>query len=230
MACMHTCACVPRRVLTGSTRRNVKNVLMKFAGLFVERVPVDERGNPMPSAPPRPAGAPAPGSAPAQAPGGVPQQQPQMHPATGMPQHAQPMHGMPIQPPGHAPMPGMVAGTGPAPVAGQQPVAVALRAWVPQEYAAHLAPYGIHVIAAGGSVTSEQARGWGADVLVISAECLGQDVHLLQQPQLPTVFITPQPVMIPDVPGVVQVQEPLRASDVAQAARDAAAAFAAARR
>ena len=153
-----------------------------------------------------------------------------MQPATGMPQHAQPMHGMPMQQPGQAPMPGMVAGTGPAPVAGQQPIAVALRAWVPQEYAAHLAPYGVHVIAAGGSVTSEQARGWGADVLVISAECLGQDVHLLQQPQLPTVFITPQPVMIPDVPGVVQVQEPLRASDVAQASRDAAAAFAAARR
>ena len=110
------------------------------------------------------------------------------------------------------------------------PIAVALRAWVPQEYAAHLAPFGVHVIAAGGSVTSEQAQGWGADVLVVSAECLGQDVHLLQQPQLPTVFITPQPVMIPDVAGVVQVQEPLRASDVAQAARDAAAAFAAARR
>jgi hypothetical protein len=212
---------------------------MKFAGLFVERVPVDERGNPMPSPPPRPAGAPAPGSAPGhapgQAPGGMPpqpQQPQQLQPATGMPQHAQPMHGMPMQAPAHAPMPGMVAGTAPAPGAAgqQQPVAVALRAWVPQEYAAHLAPYGIHVIAAGGSVTSEQARGWGADVLVISAECLGQDVHLLQQPQLPTVFITPQPVMIPDVPGVVQVQEPLRASDVAQASRDAAAAFAAARR
>ena len=110
------------------------------------------------------------------------------------------------------------------------PIAVALRAWVPQEYAAHLAPYGVHVIAAGGSVTSEQARGWGADVLVVSAECLGQDVHLLQQPQLPTVFITPQPVMIPGLAGVVQVQEPLRASDVARAAREAAAAFAAARR
>lgn len=114
--------------------------------------------------------------------------------------------------------------------AGQAPpIAVALRAWVPQEYASHLAPHGVHVIAAGGSVTSEQARGWGADVLVISAECLGQDLHLLQQPQLPTVFISPQPVMIPDVPGVVQAQEPLRASDVAQAAREAAAAFAAAR-
>ena len=205
---------------------------MKFAGLFVERVPVDERGNPMPSAPPRPAGAPAPGAgaAPGQAPGQPQHHQPGMQPAAGMPQHTLPLQGMPMQAPGHAPMPGMVAGTGPAPVAGQQPVAVALRAWVPQEYAAHLAPYGIHVIAAGGSVTSEQARGWGADVLVISAECLGQDVHLLQQPQLPTVFITPQPVMIPDVAGVVQVQEPLRASDVAQASRDAAASFAAARR
>jgi hypothetical protein len=211
---------------------------MKFAGLFVERVPVDERGNPMPTTPPRPAGAPAPGHAPAQGhppapPQGHPQAHPQVHvqPTAGMPQHAQPLQGMPMQQhPGAGTVPGMVAGTGPAPTAGQMPVAVALRAWVPQEYAAHLAPYGIHVIAAGGSVTSEQAQGWGADVLVISAECLGQDVHLLQQPQLPTVFITPQPVMIPDVPGVVQVQEPLRASDVAQASRDAAASFAAARR
>ncbi len=203
---------------------------MKFAGLFVERVPVDERGNPMPSTPPRPTGAPVP--TPGQAPGQPPQQQApvQVQPGAGMPQHAQPLRGMPMQPPAHAPMPGMVAGTAPVSPTGQQPVAVALRAWVPQEYAAHLAPYGIHVIAAGGSVTSEQARGWGADVLVISAECLGQDVHLLQQPQLPTVFITPQPVMIPDVPGVVQVQEPLRASDVAQASRDAVASFAAARR
>jgi hypothetical protein len=145
--------------------------------------------------------------------------------------HGQPLHGMPmVQPqPHHAALspPGMPATAGGV---AQAPIAVALRAWVPQEYASHLAPYGIHVIAAGGSVTSEQARGWGADVLVVSAECLGQDVHLLQQPQLPTVFISPQPVMLPDVPGVVQVQEPLRASDVAQATRDAAAAFAAARR
>ncbi|MBC7666332.1 MAG: hypothetical protein H7276_21505, partial [Caulobacter sp.] len=147
---------------------------------------------------------------------GQPQQPAQFHPG------AQPQHGhQPII--GGAPM-----------VAGQptqlQPISVALRAWVPQDYAAHLAPFGVHVIAAGGSVTSVQARSWGAQVLVISAECLGQDLHLLQQPQLPTVFIAPQPVMIPDVPGVVQVQEPLRASDVANAARDAAAAFANARR
>lgn len=135
-----------------------------------------------------------------------------------------PMHGMPMAP-------GAMQGAPPiaGPPGGGAPIAVALRAWVPQEYAAHLAPFGLHVIAAGGSVTSEQARGWGADVLVISAECLGQDLHLLQQPQLPTVFITPQPVMIPDVAGVVQVQEPLRASDVAQAAREASGAFAAAR-
>jgi hypothetical protein len=204
----------------------MKNVLLKFAGLFVERVPVDERGTPLPNRPPGPNV--APGSQPAQPPAaGMPQHQqlqPQhpMAPAPGMPQHAQPMQ---------QPMPGMppVAASQPA-QGGQPPIAVALRAWVPQEYASHLAPYGVHVIAAGGSVTSEQAQGWGAQVLVVSAECLGQDVHLLQQPQLPTVFITPQPVMIPDVPGVVQVQEPLRASDVARAARDAAASFAAARR
>lgn len=191
---------------------------MKFAGLFVERVPVDEHGNPLPSGP---AAAPKqPGASPT----GGPAAQPMpahvaVQPTPAAPAGAQPMHG--------APVPGA---PGTPTQAAVPPISVALRAWVPQEYAAHLAPHGVHVIAAGGSVTSEQARGWGADVLVISAECLGQDVHLLQQPQLPTVFITPQPVMIPDVPGVVQVQEPLRASDVAQAARDSAAAFAAARR
>ncbi len=201
---------------------------MKFAGLFVERVPVDERGNPMPSGPPRPTNAPAPSQSGPAPTAGMPAQPQQVQPTAAMPQHAVPLQGTPMQQ--GQQMPGMVAGTAPAPAGGMPPVAVALRAWVPQEYAAHLAPYGIHVIAAGGSVTSEQARGWGADVLVVSAECLGQDVHLLQQPQLPTVFITPQPVMIPEVPGVVQVQEPLRASDVAQASRDAAASFAAARR
>jgi hypothetical protein len=107
---------------------------------------------------------------------------------------------------------------------------VALRAIVPQEYAAHLAPYGLHVLAAGADVTGEQARGWGAQVLVISAECLGRELHLLQTPQLPTVFIAPQPVMLPEQPGVVQVHEPLHASDVARAVREAAHAWAAAGR
>jgi hypothetical protein len=203
----------------------VKNVLMKFAGLFVERVPVDEQGNPVPKQPRPSAQAPHPAAQPRT--GAVAQ-------PTGPPQHAIPVQPSAAMPPGAVPLQTAGAPIQPvhaAPAAGgQQPIAVALRAWVPQEYAAHLAPHGLHVIAAGGSVTSEQARGWGATVLVISAECLGSDVHLLQQPQLPTVFITPQPVMIPDVPGVVQVQEPLRASDVAQAVRDAAAAFAAARR
>ncbi|MCW2923615.1 MAG: hypothetical protein JWM98_1019 [Thermoleophilia bacterium] len=199
----------------------MKNVLLKFAGLFVERVPVDERGNPLPpppkgAAPTGPTGGAPHGSAPA-APGAVPM------PAQGQP-GTPPMQGMPMAPGSAQTAPALGA-----PPGGGAPIAVALRAWVPQEYAAHLAPFGVHVIAAGGSVTSEQARGWGADVLVVSAECLGQDMHLLQQPQLPTVFITPQPVMIPDVPGVVQVQEPLRASDVAQAAREASGAFAAAR-
>lgn len=201
---------------------------MKFAGLFVEKVPVDERGNPLPATPPRPAGA-------AGTPQGGHPGAPAMpvHATPAAPPGAQPLQGAPMhqQHPGQHPgMPGL-PGTPMVQVqAGQAPpIAVALRAWVPQEYASHLAPHGVHVIAAGGSVTSEQARGWGADVLVISAECLGQDLHLLQQPQLPTVFISPQPVMIPDVPGVVQAQEPLRASDVAQAAREAAAAFAAAR-
>jgi hypothetical protein len=198
---------------------------MKFAGLFVERVPVDERGNALPTTPSRAASPQSSGAAP-----GQPQTQP-MQPTQAMPAGAQPLHGAPGQ--GQMPHPGAVSPQGPqgppgAPVGGV--VSVALRAWVPQEYAAHLAPHGIHVIAAGGSVTSEQARGWGADVLVISAECLGQEIQLLQQPHLPTVFITPQPVMIPDIPGVVQVQEPLHASDVAQASRDAVAAFTAARR
>lgn len=195
---------------------------MKFAGLFVERVPVDERGNTLPTAP-RPQGAQPPGAAPNQP------TQPPVQPTQGMPVDAQALHGVPGQAQ-MMPQPGMVAQQQTASVPPGGVVSVALRAWVPQEYAAHLAPHGVHVIAAGGSVTSEQARGWGADVLVISAECLGQDVQLLQQPQLPTVFITPQPVMIPDVPGVVQVQEPLHASDVAQATRDAVAGFASARR
>lgn len=209
----------------------MKNVLMKFAGLFVEKVPVDERGNPLPATP-RPAGAAAPSTPPAVsgAPGAPAMP---VHATPAAPPGAQPLHGAPMHPaqPGHpGAMPGMPGGPMVQVPAGQAPpIAVALRAWVPQEYASHLAPHGVHVIAAGGSVTSEQARGWGADVLVISAECLGQDLHLLQQPQLATVFISPQPVMIPEVPGVVQAQEPLRASDVAQAAREAAAAFAAAR-
>jgi hypothetical protein len=213
----------------------MKNVLLKFAGLFVERVPVDERGNPLPAQPPGPRNAPA--GAPQQATPAIPQQHPgqampqqqqpmpHVQPAAGMPQQAQPLQGMPMQ----QPMVGGMPAAAPMPGAPSQPIAVALRAWVPQEYAAHLAPHGVHVIAAGGSVTSEQARGWGADVLIVSAECLGQDTHLLQQPQLATVLITPQPVMLPEVPGVMQVQEPLRASDVAHAAREAAAAFAAAR-
>lgn len=189
---------VPPAPAPGTLAAVMKNVLLKFAGLFVERVPVDDQGRPLP---PAPTGAqqPNPASAPQQ-------------PGPAAPHVAPSAVG-----------PGAVS-PGVAPVAGQA-IAVALRAWVPQEYAAHLAPHGVHVIAAGGSVTSEQARGWGASVLIVSAECLGQDLHLLQQPQLPTVFITPQPAMIPDTPGLVQVQEPLRASDVAHAAREAVTAW-----
>jgi hypothetical protein len=135
----------------------------------------------------------------------------------------------PLQPqlsPQHTGQPvGMTPAAAPG-MAAPAPVAVALRAWVPEDHAAHLARFGVHVIAAGGDITSEQARGWGAQVLIVSAECLGQDMHLLQQPRMPTVFITPQPVMLPDVPGVVQAHEPLRASEVASAAREAVAAFA----
>ena len=221
----------------------MKNVLLKFAGLFIEKVPVDDKGAPIKRAPlPQPnlpAGAQPPAAAPMTAPNLA-------HPGAAGPQFGHPQQQYPL-PQGLVGQPGQPAapaqfqpgqpqhGMHPAVTPGatspqQQPISIALRAWVPQEYAAHLAPFGVHVIAAGGSVTSEQARSWGAQVLVVSAECLGQDLHLLQQPQLPTVFIAPQPVMIPDVPGVVQVQEPLRASDVANAARDAAATFANARR
>lgn len=194
---------------------------MKFAGLFVERVPVDESGNPLPKGP-LPGSASAGQSLPQQPAQQTPMASPagNPHATAALPQGSQPLHGVPLVP-NHA--------SQTAHTSSVQPLSVALRAWVPQEYAAHLAPHGIHVIAAGGSITSEQARGWGADALIVSAECLGQDVGLLQQPQLPTVFITPQPVMIPDIPGVIQVQEPLRASDVTQATRDAVAHFAAAR-
>jgi hypothetical protein len=210
----------------------MKNVLLKFAGLFIEKVPVDAQGKPLPKTnvpqPNLPAGA-APA---ANAAGRTAAQQMQAVPHHGAtPGHQHPAQFQPGMP-GAAGQPQYVTGAQPLAAASpqHQPISIALRAWVPQEYAAHLAPFGVHVIAAGGSVTSEQARAWGAQALVVSAECLGQDLHLLQQPQLPTVFIAPQPVMIPDVPGVVQVQEPLRASDVANAARDAAAAFANARR
>ncbi|MCW2955602.1 MAG: hypothetical protein JWO69_471 [Thermoleophilia bacterium] len=198
----------------------MKNVLLKFAGLFVEKVPVDQQGKRLAPNVPGPSNAPAP--QPGQQPGSAP-----MVTGQQVPQQMQPMQ----QHPG-APQQGGVGQSPAVPPSapGAPTVSVALRAWVPQEYAAHLAPFGLHVIAAGGAVTSEQARGWGADVLIISAECLGQDIQLLQQPQLPTVFITPQPVMLPDVAGVVQAQEPLRASDVAHAVREAVTAFGAARR
>ena len=112
---------------------------------------------------------------------------------------------------------------------GAPSIAMALRAWVPQEYASYLAPYGLHVIAAGGELTVDQALAWGAQVLVVSAECLGSHTHLLVHPQLPTVFVTPQPMTLPEAPGVVQVLEPLRASEVANAAREALTAWSAAR-
>lgn len=119
------------------------------------------------------------------------------------------------------PGPGMPAGVPAAPPA----IAVALRAWVPQEYASHLAAQGLRVVAAGGDLTVDQARQWGAQVLVLSAECVGSHSYLLTAPPLPTVFVTPQRVMVPDAPGFVQVLEPLRASEVAAAAREAISSF-----
>ena len=188
----------------------MKNTLLKFAGFFVEKVPIEE-----------PIGhSPDPRGAQQQAPR---QQQP----------HA-PAQQRSQQPPpqvlqGHFPTPsGTTAMPPPQGQPRQQPVqaiAVALRAWVPQEYAAYLTPFGLHVIAAGGEITVEQARAYGAQVLIVSAECLGSHTHLLTHPQLPTVFITPQAMMIPPTAGVVQVQEPLRASEVATASRDAVTAW-----
>lgn len=181
----------------------MKNTLLKFAGFFVEKVPVD--GAPTQSA----------------------------RPQTGRQQKSQRQQAQPQQPhvppqelmQGHFPSP---SGATALPMPQREPVAplgVALRAWVPQEHAAQLAPFGLHVIAAGGELTYDQARAYGAQVLVVSAECLGSHTHLLTHPQLPTVFITPQPVLIPPRPGVVQVTEPLRASEVAQAARAAVASW-----
>lgn len=183
----------------------MKNALMKFAGFFVEKVPIEEQVAPPGATPTGEAGSAAgpatahPGSSPADLMQGhfpSPSGRVAMPPSPGQPRPEQ-----------------------------QRPVAVALRAWIPQEYAAYLTPFGLHVIAAGGELTVEQARAYGAQVLVVSAECLGSHTHLLVHPQLPTVFVTPQPTMIPPNAGVVQVQEPLRASEVAQAAREALAAW-----
>lgn len=200
----------------------MKNALLKFAGFFVEKVPIEQ-----------PVGQPPTGGSPARrqtalagrhdpllshfpSPSGA-----VAHPQS---QQQQLQHAQQQQQPTQSPGP-------PAPGAPQQPqhapLALALRAWVPQEYATYLAPFGLHVIAAGGELTAEQARAYGAQVLLVSAECLGSHTHLLSHPQLPTIFVAPQPVMMPSVPGVVQVQEPLRASDVAQAARDAVGTWAA---
>lgn len=129
-------------------------------------------------------------------------------------------------PPHQDPMAPQVPGAAPAPQPAMAMLGVALRAIVPPEYAAHLSPHGLQVVAAAGDLTSEQARAWGASVLIISAECLGSDLHLLQDPQLATVFVSSQPVLVPDQPGMVQVQEPVRASEIARAAREAADAFA----
>lgn len=192
----------------------VKNVLLKFAGFFVEKVPPAEGSQPTG----HPAGSPTPQAAqhatparPVAQPGGVPQA---AYPA-GTPPPAAPG---PQAPASHTPPAGAVAypaqHTGPT-------VAVALRAWVPQEYATYLAPFGLQVIAASGDLTVEQARAYGGQALIVSAECLGGQMSLLTDPQLPTVFVTPQSMLIPEHPGVVQVMEPLRASEVAHAVRSA---------
>jgi hypothetical protein len=204
----------------------VKNVLMKFAGFFVEKVPIEE--------PHAAAAPPAAGGYP----GAAPLQQ-QLPPHPGFPQVQQqpagaPEHGFAAGAHQQQPAaPDLLLGHWNAPPAQaaapaqprQAPLAIALRAWVPQEYAAYLTPFALHVIAAGGELTVEQARAYGAQALVVSSECLGNQTQLLVSPQLPTVFIAPQPVSVPQRAGLVQVQEPLRASELASAVREAVASW-----
>jgi hypothetical protein len=170
----------------------VREKLMKFAGLFVEKIPVEEQSG-------------------------------QARGAVRAPQ-SQPMQGYYPSPPGSTAQPAQQQPTS-VPQQVTQPLAVGLRAWVPQEYATFLMPHGLHVIAAGGELTIDQARSYGAQVLIVSAECLGSHTHLLSSPQVPTVFIAPQAMLIPTRPGVVQVTEPLRASEVAAACREAVATW-----
>lgn len=200
----------------------------KILGLFIERVPVDQQGRPQKPVPQPRGTAPQQAQAPGARPASAPHQQVAAPPVSHTPVTPVTMPGAPA--PGPIQQPGApVTGVAP-PMGGPTPVSVALRANIPQEYAGHLAPHGVHVVATGGHITSEQSRAWGAQVLVVSAECLGQDMHLVQSPQLPTVFIATQPVMLPEQPGLVQVQEPLHASDVARAIREAAAQWTAAGR
>ncbi len=162
---------------------------MKFAGFFVEKVPVEEP----------PAQAEDPRRGPAQP-------------------HPHLLHGQFSSPSGTRAQPHDPQG---APPVRSQPLNVALRAWVPQDHARHLTAHGLHVIAAGGELTSSQARRYGAQVLVISAECLGSNTHFLTNPQLPTVFISSEAILAPPRPGVVYAKDPLRASEMASAAYEA---------
>ena len=212
----------------------MKNALMKFAGFFVEKVPIEE--------PQRTGGTGMQGHGGAGAQPGTLQPYPgqgaaapsfhdPMAPQVHHPQQQQPQVTNPFAQPatpgllqGHWNAPAGPAGGAPQP--RHAPLAIALRAWVPQEYAGYLTPYALHVIAAGGELTVEQARAYGAQALVVSSECLGAQTTLLTSPQLPTVFVAPQAVSIPERAGLVQVQEPLRASELAAAVRDAVASWA----
>lgn len=226
----------------------MKNALLKFAGLFIEKVPIDDPAPagasasdrspltghfPSPPASDASAGAasaqetrstptqssqPAPSapSAPQYPPAG-PAHPPMLHPQFApqrQPTQLPPRPDKPLPPPHNAP-PGYIAPR------SASFIAVGLRALVPQEYASHLAAHGLHVIAAGAELTSAQALTWGAQVLLVAAECLGGDTQLLTNPSLATVFISAHPVTVPDVPGVIHVTEPLRASEVAAATRAA---------
>lgn len=194
----------------------MKNAMLKFAGLFIERVPVDD--------PPQGINAPAihvhqaAAHAPQPLHGHFPPTTQPDHLATPEPSRLPDKPQRPVAPP-HQHTPAHTLHAPPT------PIAIALRAMVPQEYAGYLAAHGLHVIAAAANLSPAQAKTWGAQVLVLSAECIGTEAALLTHPMIPTVFITTHPVMVAPVPGVIQVTEPLRASEVAEACRQAHAAW-----
>ncbi len=191
----------------------MKNAMLKFAGLFIEKIPVDD-DTPAASAVSNTHAVSAVDATPVQPlHGHFPQSAGALPPQTRQPTQLPDKPQRPVVPPHHR--------------APQQTapdvIPIALRALVPQEYAGYLAAYGLHVIAAAADLAPAQASAWGAQVLVLSAECLGMDTAMLTSPAIPTVFITAHPMMVASVPGVVQVTEPLRASEVAEACRQARA-------
>ncbi len=179
----------------------MKNVLLKFTGFFVERVPDEEL------------------EAHQKKTGVIPD-----HPSTPPPRHpSMPQH-FPAEVAGARS--GSTAVPQPHVPPAAQPIAVALKAWVPQDHAAHLENHGLKIVAASGNLSSDDARNWGAHAIVISSECLGPDTSMLLAPALPTVFVSPDPVTLPNTPGVVSATDPVHASEIASLVRAAVASFA----